>query len=245
MQTSRVLIDGIEVGARLRQIDPERVDALVASIAEIGLRTPITVMSRANGDDTRLILVAGLHRLEALKRIGEESTDVIIVPDDEVQAELWEIAENLHRADLTKEQRDVQIRRYAELLQLKVRKDQSVQSAPIVSKRQDGKGHRQTGLAKKIAEQTGLSKSTVRRALFRPDPEIEVQRQEAEKARRDHDRAIETIAAEAFAGWIVAQSDLDQIPQIIAWLEGAKPKQVIDAIHRLVSDALVMDRSVA
>jgi hypothetical protein len=32
-------------------------------------------------------------------------------------AEMWEIAENLHRLDLTKEQRDDHIRRYAELLE--------------------------------------------------------------------------------------------------------------------------------
>ena len=31
----------------------------------------------------------------------------------------WEIAENLHRVDLTKEQRDAHIRRYAELLEAK------------------------------------------------------------------------------------------------------------------------------
>lgn len=245
MQTTRVLIDGIEVGTRLRPVDQERVDALKASIKSLGLRMPITIMSRANGDDTRFILVAGLHRLEALRQLGEEATDAIVVPDDDIEAELWEIAENLHRADLTKEQRDQHIRRYAELIEAKDARVVVVQNEPKLSARGRSNEGRPKGVAQKVAEQTGLSKSTVRRALYRPDPEIARQQQEAARMRREQDRAIEAVAAEEYAHWLLENTDLDALPTLIAWIEGSKPKDVIDALRRLTSDTPVFDRSAA
>lgn len=38
---------------------------------------------------------------------------------DEIDAEMWEISENLHRAELTKLERDEQISRWVELIELK------------------------------------------------------------------------------------------------------------------------------
>lgn len=95
-------------------------------------------------------------------------------------------AENLHRADLTKEERDRQIRRYAELL------GQSPQSAAIESRREDGKGHRKEGVASIIAKETGISKDTVERAL---NPE----RVAAERARSKIDRDVKDRAAREVA----------------------------------------------
>ena len=46
---------------------PRTVDELAASILEVGQQTPILV--RRDGD--RLVLVEGLHRLEACKALGE------------------------------------------------------------------------------------------------------------------------------------------------------------------------------
>jgi len=50
---------------------------------------------------------------------------------------LWEISENLHRAELTALERDKLVAEWVELTG-----DQSEQSVPIESKREDGKGHR-------------------------------------------------------------------------------------------------------
>lgn len=162
MQTERIELDGIEVGERMRPLDPARVDALVSSIRSINLRTPLTVLAQPGVETYRL--VAGRHRLEALRRLGHEFADCIVIDGDELDAELWEVAENLHRVDLTKEQRDQHIRRFAELLEQR-ESLQSTQNAAIESKREDGRGHRPKGTVAKIAEQTGISKDTVRRAL--------------------------------------------------------------------------------
>jgi ParB-like chromosome segregation protein Spo0J len=54
---------------RLKTLDPEKVRALAESILAEGQRTPISV--RADGQN--FVLIEGLHRLEALKALGEET----------------------------------------------------------------------------------------------------------------------------------------------------------------------------
>lgn len=75
-------------------IDPEKVEVLVRSIGDIGLHTPPTVLRK--GD--KLILVAGLKRLEALKRLGKESVECRVLVD-ETTARRWSGAENVHRIE--------------------------------------------------------------------------------------------------------------------------------------------------
>lgn len=170
MQTLSIRVDDIEIGERLRALSTPDVERLATSMGDIGLRQPITV--RVVDEmvvDGELcagvpILVAGAHRLAAAKQLGWSHIDCIEVEDDAIKAELWEIAENLHRCDLTKDQRDQHIRRYAELLG-KQRDVQQPQSAALESKRADGRGHQPKGIARQIADATGLSDDTVRRAL--------------------------------------------------------------------------------
>jgi len=64
------------VPAALRKtLDAAKVAALAESILERGLETPIQV--RRDGE--RYVLVAGLHRLEALKALGEAAIEALIV----------------------------------------------------------------------------------------------------------------------------------------------------------------------
>jgi hypothetical protein len=160
----------IEVGERHRDISEDAVARLAASMSEIGLRQPITVRvvdeMMVDGCLTAgvPVLVAGAHRHAAAIRLGWDKIDCIEVEDDPLTAELWELAENLHRLDLTKDQRDQHIRRYAELLEARRAKPgQSVQVS-------GGRGKK--SVATEIAEETGLSARTVRRALNpQPAPE--------------------------------------------------------------------------
>ena len=108
--------------------------------------------------------------------------------DNALKAELWELAENLHRCDLTKEQRDEHIRRYAELIEARI----VTQVAPVLPR---GRGQPK-GLARQIADETGLSTKTVRRALA-PKPAAEVF---PIAARSEHD-AILAQANAIVAAW--------------------------------------------
>ena len=54
---------------RIKTLEPDKVKLIAESILEEGQTTPIRL--RADGD--RYVLIEGLHRLEALKALGEET----------------------------------------------------------------------------------------------------------------------------------------------------------------------------
>ena len=69
-------VEEIYVPVKMRKtLDPDKVEALAESIIEDGQRTPIQVRR----DKDRYVLVTGLHRLEALRALGEETVEVLIV----------------------------------------------------------------------------------------------------------------------------------------------------------------------
>lgn len=156
--TENIDIARITVADRLRSIDMDSVERIAESIDEIGLRTPITV--RASGKD--LILVAGAHRLEAVKRLGKTKIEAFVVENwNEREARRWEIAENLHRADLTVLQRDEHRAEYIKITE----ELQSSQVATIESKRADGKGHRPESGVNAAARQIGVDKDAAHRSI--------------------------------------------------------------------------------
>ncbi len=60
---------------RARTLEPAKVEELAESMLEEGQKVPIRV--REDGD--RFVLVEGLHRLEALKALGEETVEGYLV----------------------------------------------------------------------------------------------------------------------------------------------------------------------
>lgn len=92
-----IKVADIEVGKRLRPVGSEKVGLLSWSIALQGLLQPLVVAT--NGKGYRL--VTGAHRLEAVKSLGWETVQAVVLPDgDRLLIELAEIDENLMRADL-------------------------------------------------------------------------------------------------------------------------------------------------
>ena len=61
-------------------------------------------------DDT--ILIEGRHRIEALRSLGISKIPCHVIDTSKADAELLEIAENLHRAELTQLQRSEQVARW-------------------------------------------------------------------------------------------------------------------------------------
>lgn len=160
MKTERLFLVDIVVADRLRAVSEAKVAALKASIAEIGLRTPVTVSATADGADWSYRLVAGAHRLEALRQLGEEFADCFVMEGDDDDAALWEIDENFARAELTDAQRaDHHVRREEIMIRKK-----------LVS---DGRGGDQSeksslrSYAKQASETLGVSKRTVEKDLAR------------------------------------------------------------------------------
>src|SRR2546430_9775736 len=94
----KIAVRDVLVLGKRRECNAERVKELAASMAAIGLRTPITIRRKASED--RPVLVAGLHRLKAATSLGWKVIDAIVMRD-KLAARLWAIAENLHRSELT------------------------------------------------------------------------------------------------------------------------------------------------
>lgn len=95
----------ININAGRREADPEAVQKLADSISKVGLLNPITV-------DQEYTLIAGLHRLEAAKRLGWTEIKCTVSNLEGLQAELAEIDENFVRKDLSDDEfRELLLRR--------------------------------------------------------------------------------------------------------------------------------------
>jgi ParB family chromosome partitioning protein len=105
-----VAVDSIVVGARHRK-DAGDLDALAASIDQLGLLQPITVTPDR-------VLVCGWRRLQAVKRLGWESIKVWVRSgiSDPVTALLAERDENTQRKDYTALEKEALYREIKELL---------------------------------------------------------------------------------------------------------------------------------
>jgi ParB-like chromosome segregation protein Spo0J len=174
-------VDGIVVGKRFRQIDLEWVNALAQSISTVGLRTPITVRilpEILGADGVALqdvpVLVAGLHRLEAVKLLGWEDIDAFVVAGDDKDARLWEIAENLHRKDLTAQERAEQVAEWVKLTEDKAK----AQVAP--SEKQHTGGRPNQGINEAVRD-LGIERTEAQRSM-----KIASMGPEAKEAARQH-----------------------------------------------------------
>lgn len=262
--TDRIYIEFIKAEDRLRPLDEDAVARLVDSIKEMGLRTPIAV--RASGEDGQEIsLIAGRHRLEAAKRLGWEQIDCEVFSDiSDDDAKMWQIAENLARADLTALERAEQTAEWIRLKEIKL-----AQVGPVspggrgkeggvrAAARELGVKRTSAQRSKKIAKITPEAKAAAvdagiddnqaaleQVAAAEPAAQVAVvhsiadrraaerARKEAEKHKANVDRVIAMSEAELFAQWLMARSDLAELPTLISWLEGTKPKDVIAAMRR-------------
>ncbi len=187
MKTSRIYLDGLVVHARYRKADDEKVSALAASMGAIGLQQPISVWAEPDKSGVETVhLVAGLHRVRAAEKLGWEQIDAVIVDLNETNRRRWEIAENLHRAELTALEHDQHLAEWIRLteqieaeknappvLELtreldaeparrgRPKKQKPVQSEPV--SRKGGRGHH--GGVRQAARELGVSQPDAQRAL--------------------------------------------------------------------------------
>ena len=96
----KISVGKIIVGDRIRKnIDGEKVRQLAESVREVGLINPIFVCRDSKEGHFRII--AGLHRLEAVKLNGETEIEANISEEaNTLKNELAEIDENLQRNEL-------------------------------------------------------------------------------------------------------------------------------------------------
>lgn len=169
----RIPLDRLQASPQPRPITPADVDELAASIRTVGLIQPITVRPVAGmykGLAEQVFqIIAGHHRVAAVRALGWTEIDAIVKESNHLQAELIEIDENLVRSELTPAQRAHYTARRAEIREALTpsstpeayRKEGEQQVAtkyPPVAKH----GHAQAkAFAAETAALTGESKSSI------------------------------------------------------------------------------------
>jgi hypothetical protein len=160
MRRETINIDNILVTGSRRPVSDEAVDRLAESIRRIGLQHPVSVRyveeyETSDGEvvNGAVILVAGRHRLEACKKIGLSEIECTVDDLTEDQARMWEIAENLHRAELTALERSEQIAEWVRLAG-KLFQDETVSG---------GRGNE--GGVRKAARQLGVNHVDAHRSM--------------------------------------------------------------------------------
>jgi ParB-like chromosome segregation protein Spo0J len=163
----QIAIENIIVPEGRRPLDPAKVEEIAASIKAVGLLSPIGV--RRHGD-APAELVWGGHRLAACASLGAKTIEAVAVDglgwdqgnrentdiDDFVK--MTEIAENLHRADLTTQQRNEQLAAWVALLER--RKPISDAGQPISKP-----GRKPSPAVATVAKMSGLTPKTVKEAI--------------------------------------------------------------------------------
>lgn len=96
-----IRLAAIRVGPRLRLVDPATVANLAVAISESGFTTAITLRPiESEGGDQQYELVAGAHRLAAMRSLGRTEINAVVLVLTDDQAAQIEIDENLVRREL-------------------------------------------------------------------------------------------------------------------------------------------------
>lgn len=153
----------VDVGARLRPVDPSYVQFLARSLDEQGLQHPIVVRPSEQG---RWRLVAGAHRLAAAKALGWDEISAEIRDDlkNDDEARLAEIAENLMRRELSALDRATFLMEWRETmyrLHPELRQGGDRQSAEFLWKKSQTAN---LAVWSEVAARVGLSERSIQRA---------------------------------------------------------------------------------
>lgn len=199
VRTLLIPINEITVSPGRRDAAPGDVKELADSILEVGLINPIMV-------DQTYTLIAGLHRLEAMKLLGRTEIECTVSELDGLQVALAEIDENFIRKDLSDDE-------FRELL---LRRKEIYESLHPETKRGGDRSKRTKcpfdtakSFADDTAEKWGVDPRTVRR-------EIQTAKNLTPKAK------------EIIKGSKVTKSDALKLSRLA-------PKQQTEAASRLVS----------
>lgn len=168
----RLRPDQVIVGPRLRELNPEKVKALMVSREETGELPPIQCRLLGIDDDGLPIvrLVAGLHRLRACEALGVP-VDCMVREMTDAEERLVEIDENLLGPDLNPLDRAVfveaRLRAWAERFpeRVVVEGDQVKRKRGRPEKGDNLSQFPAMGFAEETANEIGLSDKTVKRAL--------------------------------------------------------------------------------
>ena len=209
-------VDKVSVVGARRALQEDKVTQIAQSIELIGLWHPIAVRIRedesqsqaAEVADPAYVLIAGLHRLEACRRLGLRHIRANVHDCTQLEAELLELDENLCRAELSPAERAKGTARRKALYE-----QQHPETVPVTQRGGPGRGKkgRQVGdgfsdrFTADTAAKTGQSERAIQRAAERgekiaPDVMAEVTGSQSDKGvvldllkKLDHDEQRQAL----------------------------------------------------
>jgi uncharacterized ParB-like nuclease family protein len=163
--TESLRVEYIEICGNRRAMRNETISELSASMARIGLKIPISVrIIPVNEESGDYYLITGAHRLAAAKKLGWEFIECFVVENEsDEQAKLWEIAENLHSAELSALERSEHIAEWVRITDAMEQPSQ-LGMAVLSDGRKAGPQHRQSGI-NKAERELGLGHNEAHRAI--------------------------------------------------------------------------------
>ena len=154
-------IADIQIDPNRRKADMAVVEDLAKSIAEVGLMHPIVV-------DTGHTLIAGLHRLEAVKALGRDKIKCTVINVEGLRAKLAEMDENFVRRPLTEKQKCeilFQRKQIYEALHPETKRGGDRKSEKIKTAQRRFDFEKPKTFTEDTAEKLGVSKTSVERRV--------------------------------------------------------------------------------
>ncbi|WP_275790498.1 ParB/RepB/Spo0J family partition protein [Pararhizobium gei] len=222
--TEFVDINVVEIHDRLRAVNDADVKRVAESMASIGQRTPISVRyyeARPEGFppsdmSDAMVLWTGATRLAAAKLLDWEKIECFVYDGGEdIDARLWEIAENLHRSELTALERDEHVALWVVLNEERI-------SAQVAPKMDRG---RPEGGINAASRELGIERTDAQRAVKVASLSDEAKQAAKEAGLEDNRTAL-----------LEAAKHTDAAAQVKA-LQDRQAKQAEDKAQREINDA--------
>lgn len=159
-----VSIDDIIIPKGRRRVNDEKVASLAKSIKAIGLLQPIVLTCDYH-------LIAGLHRIEAHRKLGRKTISSTLHQLSDVEAELAEIDENFERNALDALDWAKALKRRKELYEALNPQSKATTGAPLVAKRwqnspeNTGAESAPVSFTEDTAAKTGVSQRTIQEGV--------------------------------------------------------------------------------
>lgn len=174
MNLQKITLKNVIASNQPRPLVTAEVDKLAASIKEVGLIQPITVLESVVIHGTAeqgWQIIAGHHRVAACRALGWTEIDALVIDDvSHLQSELIEIDENLCRAELTASQRTGYTKRRKQIWEA-LHPAEKIAVEPLVPPQSESPMARpqEKGFAASTAESTGMTKQAINRHIARAD----------------------------------------------------------------------------
>jgi ParB family chromosome partitioning protein len=166
----KIPIKDIYIGENRRKVNADKIPQLAESISIVGLLYPV-IIQKTSSD--QYYLVAGNHRIEAMKYLGFTEIEATVWPEDtnDDLCELAEIDENLQRSGIPwDEEAELHIKRKAIVERMKPSTkaggDRKSEEFKEKSKPHNADLKTEKCYTQQAAEAVGKSRDTIERAIY-------------------------------------------------------------------------------